>query len=256
MPRGSPARVDNEARALERGAPAGVAPLFLGRVGDARIQEGLDGEPLRIDPVTPEMASRLPWRTEHAELAAGLARLSEDTSRPGPSDEILAPIALAVKDGPLGSRGRTLMTAALRDLGRIEVSVLQHGDTSPQNCLVSGGRFVGLVDWELAKTRGAPGFDTLNVALACLEQGVGFVRWSERRALDAFRAAWEEAPLFIAARAAADDAARAAGVPEVFFPSLTVGFFGRRLGRRLAFPDRYATGPETAARMLEIVCML
>jgi len=249
------ARVDDEARALDRAAPAEIAPIYLGRVGDARIQEGLDGEPLDIEPVRPEMAGRLPWRIEHAELAAGLTRLSEVTTTRNPPDELLAPIERAVKDGPLSGRGRAMLASAVRDLTRLEVSVLRHGDTSPQNCLFSGGRLQGLVDWELAQARGVPGFDMMNAAVAYLEQGVGFVRWSEQRALEAFRAAWECAPLFIAARAAAEDAAAAAGVPDNLLPALTAGFFGRRLGRRLAHPDAYATGPETAARMLESACL-
>jgi hypothetical protein len=132
--------------------------------------------------------------------------------------------------------------------------VLRHRDTSPQNCLFESDRLAGLVDWENVSALGAPGFDVLNAAVAFLEHGVGLVRWSEDRVLQTFRAAWVEGRYGEGARAAAAESASGAGFPESLFGSLEIVFFGRRLGRRLASKSISTTGPETAAKMLELAC--
>jgi hypothetical protein len=113
---------------------------------------------------------------------------------------------------------------------------------------------VRLVDWELAQARGVPGFDILNFAVAYLEHSLGLKRWSEHAALESFKAAWDSSTFMKGARESARAAAAAIEVPDGHQDSLEVAFFARRLGRRLARPGGYGTGPETAAKMLEHVC--
>src|SRR6266545_4508649 len=214
--------LESERAALQRAGPVHIAPRYLGEVGGAYVQEGLRGKALAIPPI-----DALLWNARLSELA--LARLE-------------------------GS-ARRAVEAAWRDVQRLEVSVLQHGDTSAQNCLFEDERLTGLVDWERARQRGVPGFDLWNAALALLEHSVGLRRWSQERMLVAFRDHWLGA-WGASARAAAADSATAAGVPESMLGPLEVVFFARRLGRRLASPDSYATTPATAARMLELACAL
>jgi aminoglycoside phosphotransferase (APT) family kinase protein len=134
--------------------------------------------------------------------------------------------------------------------------VLRHGDTSAQNCLFEEERLSGLVDWEIARPQGAPGFDILNAAVALLDHGVGLVNWSEDRAVTCFETAWKNSPFFDRARAAARESVEAAGATARDYERLEIAFFARRLASRLADPDYYATGPASAARMLEIACAL
>jgi hypothetical protein len=246
-------RLDRELSALAEAEPAGVAPRALGRIGNARVQEALAGTPLRLQAIEPETASALSWSPALAALSSGLERLSAKTAKDDPPGQ-LDPIASAIERGPLDEHLRRTLASALRDVEKLGVSVLEHGDTSAQNCLFDDGRFLGLVDWERARSRGVPGFDTWNAGLAYLDHGVGLVRWSEERALAAFRAAWSRSPFFQCIRTAAHEAIDAAGVPDRFAASLELAFFARRLGRRLDDPGSYATGPVTAASMLEHVC--
>jgi hypothetical protein len=110
------------------------------------------------------------------------------------------------------------------------------------------------VDWERSTQRGVPGFDLLNFAVAYLEHSLGLRRWSEAISLTAFRTGWDASGFMAGARAGARAAAAAAEIPDRFHDSIEVAFFARRLGRRLADPKPYATGPRTAAAMLEHVC--
>lgn len=251
---GDAALLEVERRALEEAAPAGLAPRFLGRIGGAYVQQAVEGTPLRVPRVTPASAGRLEWREPHRELAAALARLAAATVRREGPDELERSLDLALKRGGLDDASRRTLEAAWRDVRRLDRAVLRHGDTSAQNCLFAGDRLVGLVDWERAKLRGAPGFDSWNAALSLIEHGVGVVRWSEQRMLAAFRAAWLDSPSFAGARESGREAARAAGVSDALLEPLELVFFGRRLGRRVEAPECYATGPETAARMLALVC--
>ncbi len=230
--------LESERAALQRAEPVHIAPRYLGEVGGAYVQEGLRGKALAIPPI-----DALLWNARLSQLALSLARLAAVSVRAEPPD------------GRLEGSARRAVEAAWRDVQRLEVSVLQHGDTSAQNCLFEDERITGLVDWERARQRGVPGFDLWNAALALLEHSVGLRRWSQERVLVAFRDHWLGA-WGASARAAAADSATAAGVPESMLGPLEVVFFARRLGRRLARPDSYATTPATAARMLELACAL
>ena len=240
---GDAARLEHEARALDEAARANVAPRYLGRAGAAYVQEAVAGVAL---PVTGE----LHWLAAHAQAVAALARLASATRTGTVPEQLREPLTT---DG-LSSAARRAVEAAARDLGALRVAVLQHADTSPQNCLVRDGRFAGFVDWEEARFAGSPGFDVWNLAVATLEHGVGLSRWSDERLLETFRAAWTSSGFFGEARQAARDAAVAAGTRESLLDPLEVAFFTRRLLVRRRDPLRFPTGPLVAARMLEIVC--
>jgi hypothetical protein len=243
-----------EETALQEALAAQVAPKPLGKVGGAYVQEGLPGAPLDVVPVSPDNAGELPWRSEHGMLAQGLLRLAETTKRAGPPQELRPEVSQALDRANLAGGTRDTARAALTDLSHFDVAVLRHGDTSAQNCLFDNGTFTGLVDWEIARPQGAPGFDMLNAAVALIDHGVGLVRWSEQRALRSFERAWRDSGFFEAARTAARSATLAVGADESDYERLEVAFFARRLASRLASPSSYATGPNTAARMLEIAC--
>jgi hypothetical protein len=248
---GAADRLAAEAAALVEAEPARVSPRFLGRAGAAFIQEAVAGTPLDIEPVTPESASRAAWSPTHGEVADALVRLAEATAKPEPPEELDVTVRAALEAGMLAEPSRRALVAAWSDVRPVRTSVLRHRDTSPQNCLVRGGSFAALVDWEAATSRGAPGFDTWNAALASLEGGIGLVAWSDETVLASFRAAWADSPLFAHGRAAARRAAVAAGMPERVLDQLELVFFARRLGVRVAAPSSWATGPATVARMLE-----
>jgi hypothetical protein len=255
LPRGRGAdALDREVAALTRAEPAGMAPRALGRIGEARIQEGLAGAPIPVQPLTPERARRLGWPVPFADLTDALARLAQVTARRVPPDDTEAAIQRVLEERSLEDRSRRLLAAAWRDLDRLEVSVLRHGDPKPQNWLVAGGRLQGVVDWELAWSRGTPGFDVWHAMLDYVEFGVGLARWSADRRARCFEAAWTTSSFCAHARRAARAVAGAAGVPDAKLDSLELAFFGRRLGRRLLSPSTDAADPVVAARMLQIVC--
>jgi hypothetical protein len=254
LPQAGNARVDLEARALEEAEPAAIAPRFLGRVGDARVQEALDGSPIELWPLTPECADALAWPPALAELVRALARLAERTGRPGEPAALRPPVELALASSLLGSRTAAMVRAALSDVARLDRSVLEHRDASSQNCLFLGDRLSGLVDWEFADLRGVPGFDVWNTTLAWMEYGVGLVRWSQDLVLECFQRGWSRSPFWAHVRAGARDAARAAGVGDALLDSLEVTCFARRTGLRIEAPGNYQTDVRTAARMLDAVC--
>jgi hypothetical protein len=246
--------LENEARALTEAERAALAPRALGRFGEAYVQEGLPGRPLRVAPLTPEAAARLTWSDSHRQLGVGLVGLAETTAKretPREFHDLLEP---ELERSPLSASARRAASAAWRDVRRLEIAVLRHRDTSPQNCLFEGGRLAGLVDWISARTAGAPGFDTWNAAVAFLEHGAGLRRWSEERVVAVFRAAQEGAPFWREATLAARAGAAAAEVPTAMLDSLEIAFFARRLISRIVDPGRFPTGPRAAAMMLEIVC--
>ncbi len=244
-------RVEQEVDALRKVRPAALAPRPLGLVAEGWAQEALEGAPMRVEALGPTRARALEWPSLLDQLAEALSRLAEITCRPSPPDELRRPIERALADGRIGAGPRRLLAAAWRDLRRLEVSVLRHRDTSPQNCLFAGGRFVGIVDWEDAAPLGAPGYDVLNAALAYLDHGVGLRRWSEELVLETFRSAWAGS-FGRCARECARDSASAAAVPEDLLEPLELSLFGWRVGRRLDNPSFYPTSAATAARMLEL----
>jgi hypothetical protein len=246
-------RIDNEIAALRAAAPAGLAPRYLGRAGEAFVQTGVAGRPLTVPPVTPGRAGALPWVPAQEQMADALARLAATTAHPAPAVGLTADLDTVLDWGGLSSRARRAVQAVRGDVGRVQVEVLRHGDTSAQNCLVAGGRFSGLVDWELAEG-GVPGFDVLQGALAQMEHGVGLVRWSQELVLSSFREAWDTAPLFAGARRGQSRAAVAAGVPEPVAERMDVAFLARRLACRLDQPEDYVVTVATAAAMLEHAC--
>ncbi len=255
-PLGDRRLITREIEALNEAAPARVAPLYLGEVGEASVQEGVKGAPLALKPVTPRTASSLSWHEPFGEVAAALIRLAEVTSKAATPDEddVLGSLD-GVTDVPeLDGQCRRALVAARRDLQGLKRSVLRHGDTSAQNCLLHHDRLSGLVDWELARTKGAPGFDMLNAAVAYLEHGVGLKRWSQRLVIDSFEAAWDGSDFFGTARKAARTSMGAAGVPDRYHDPLELAFFARRMHRRLERPGAYPTNAATAARMLLLAC--
>jgi hypothetical protein len=247
-------RPDRELEALAEAEPARVAPLPLGRLGDARVQEGLAGAPVAVEPLGPGHAAELQWPAALADLCAGLVRLAQATAKERRPDETSEPIERALSHGGLSERARGVLASAWRDVESVERSVLRHRDASPQNCLYANGRLAGIVDWENARSAGAPGFDAWNAALAYLEYAVALDRWSQGRALAAFQATWPDSAFWREARTSARAAAAAAGVPETVMDQLELCFFGRRLGVRLAGSE-YAAGPARAAAQLERVCI-
>jgi hypothetical protein len=254
LPRAQPRKVDHESRALSRAAPAGVSPRFLLTIGDARVQEALEGAPQRLPPLSLESAPRLEWPAHLDQLTEALSRLARETLEKRPPSELRVPIERALADAPINSVSRRLLSAAWHDVSRLPASVLRHGDTSPQNCLYSGGRLVGLIDWESAVFEGAPGFDALNAALAYLYCSLGLVAWSDDVAAEGFAAAWRESPFGRQAEASFTRLATDCGVPERWLESLEIAFFGLGLGRRLILPGPFVSGVKAWTQMLEFVC--
>jgi len=251
---GAVGRIEAEVRALREADGAAIAPLDLGKVGDAFMQEGLGGAPLRVEPLTPAHAASLRWTDEHEELSAALVRLASSTASAGTPPTLAGRIERALAYDGLDAGARRSLAAAWRDVRGLEVSVLRHCDASPQNCLYAGRRLTGVVDWELAEVRGAPGFDVYNSALSYIEHGLGLVEWSQGLAVEALARSWGAAPFWDRARAAAREAARAAGVPDDRLDSLELVFFGSRIGDRLLTPEiKRGTGTPASARMCEVV---
>jgi hypothetical protein len=246
--------VDREARALQEATPTALAPRYLGRVDDVRAQEAIDGRPLRVEPMTAERAGRLDWPEPLSQLADGFVRLAGATSKPRKPTRFEFQLERALSHDELPAAVRRRLAAAWRDVSRIELSSLGHGDSSPQNCLFVDQRLSGLVDWERADTFAVPGLDVWNAALSYVVLGVGLARWSQPRVVDAFAAAWTGSRFFEEARAQARRAAAGAGYPEGHLDSLEIAFFGYRLERRLTNPQDYPTTHQTAARMLELAC--
>ncbi len=247
-------RLGAETEALRAAEPAAVAPRDLGRVGTAQVQEGLAGAPLRVEPLTPARAERLEFSPEHRRLVTALERVASTTAAHAGPAGLPERVEAALAYEGLHPRARTLLAAAWRDVRTSERSALRHCDSSPQNCLFEGGQLTGIVDWELADLRGAPGFDVWNSALSYIEHGLGLVKWSEERAVEALARSWDASPFWREARAAARRVAATAGVEEARLDALELVFFGSRIGDRLLMPEvRRGTGTATSARMCELV---
>lgn len=246
----------DEAAVLESILDLGLAPRYLGRIGSAYVQEGVHADPLLVHPLTAETAARLQLTSSHRSLALGLVRLASVCRQEQPRGD-LDPVHTALTHDHLSKRTRASVRAALTEVSRQNVSTLRHGDTSPQNCMFEGDTLRALVDWELAKWNGMPGFDLYNAAVAYIEQGVGLVRWSEERAVEALWRAIEGAPFFAGIRTSVGDCLEAAGIPSRLLDPVEIVFFAHRLGRRMSKPpSSYATGPYASARILERVCGL
>jgi hypothetical protein len=230
-----------------------IGPRVLGDFPDFALQEGLPGLPLKVLPVRRSNAGRLQWRKDCDQLVVALSRLAVASARRSQAPGGLLNNMEKACEYPLISPLRDLVNAARRDLQGLGISVVQHRDLSPQNWLVDDGRFAGLVDWELAVLDGVPGFDALHAAVALFEHGVGLHRWSGLEVTTCFEIAWQSAPLFVGARMAMRETARAAGVEEHLMDSLEIAYFARRLGRSLS-SDVYHLHPSTLARMLSVVC--
>lgn len=248
-------RVDREVAALDAAAPAGVTPKSLGRVGDARAQEGLPGGPLPVIPLGVSDAAGVAWGHRLQAVADGLAAIAAATRTDAHPDEVGGELFDAAASSPDLSDGarRALQQTSAR-LSSLHTAVLKHSDTSAHNCLFDGDRLTGLIDWEMANAEGAPAFDILTTAVSYLEHGIGLRRWSEEIVASSFRAAWLRAPLFAGARGAARASTLALGLEDADYEALEIACFARRLGRRVTQPERFATGAATAARMLEVVC--
>jgi hypothetical protein len=246
--------LDREAAALVRAEPAGVAPRSLGRIGEARVQEGLAGAPVPVRPLTPERARRLGWPEPFTGLMEALARLGAATARRVRPDDAEVPVQRVLAEPTVAPRDRRLLAAAWRDVARLGVSVLCHGDLKPQNWLALEGRVQGVVDWEEARSLGTPGLDAWHAMLDYVEFGVGLVRWSPDHRVACFEAAWTVSDFCAGGRRAARTVAAAAGVPDAMLDSLELVFFGRRLGRRLLIPHPDGAAAVVAARMFHVVC--
>lgn len=261
QPLGDRTGVDREAAALRAAQAADVAPRLLGHLDGATVQEGLVGAPLPVPPVRASAARSLERSPGFGDLGAALARLAAATA--GERDlgpRLFGPLEAALRSGLLSPQAERLLRAALSDLDRLAVSVLQHSDLSAQNWLVGDDGFAGLVDWEIAASAGVPGFDALHAGVSVLEHGVGLVRWSEDRVVEAFGSAWVSSGLFDGVRDAFRVSALAADVPEPLLEPLQLAFFGRRLGNRLAGActgdaDAFAPPSHFAhAAAVEVVC--
>jgi hypothetical protein len=241
-----------EAAVLEGVRALDIGPRVLGEFPDFALQEGLPGLPLRVLPVRRSNAGRLRWQKDFDQLVVALSRLAVASRRSQAPGGLLNNVEKAC-EYPFTSPRRDLVNAARRDLRGLGISVVQHRDLSPQNWLVNDGHFAGLVDWELAALDGVPGFDALHAAVALFEHGVGLHRWSGLEVTTCFEIAWRSAPLFVGARMAMRETARAAGVEERLMDSLEVAYFARRLGRSLS-STVYHLHPSTLANMLSVVC--
>jgi hypothetical protein len=247
--------VATEVAALQQAAGTGLAPRYLGAVpGLGEVQRGLPGRALDVEPVTARNARDLAWRPEHQALAAGLVRLGRATRSPvRPDTEGSGMVAVALGHPGLSARTRQALREAQEALGQVEIAVLTHTDTSPQNILYADGRLSGLVDWADAYAAGVPGSDVLNAAVAYIELGVGLVRWDDRTLQTAFDAGYLDSDFGRRARLAGGDCAEAAGMPRELWPCLELAFFARRLGWRMSHRDRFPTSAELALRALENV---
>lgn len=253
VPRAGHPGVEREIAALRAVEDLRIAPRYFGSFGRIHLQEGLRGQILSAR--TFDDPARVDVLPAHEELGRALVRLAASTVTRGRPKE-LRPEMLEAVVGSTSLPGpvRKAVSVAWATLAALDVRVLKHTDASPMNCIVDGDRLVGLVDWEISTFEGAPGFDLLNAGLAHFEHSLGLTRWSDRAVVEAFRVAWSRAPFFRFWRAATEETGHTLGLSDEVVRSLVVAFFAWRVGLRVMRPENFAYGPETAARMLEIVC--
>lgn len=252
VPSGEDDRAAHEADALTAAQPTGIAPHFLGRVGDGYVQEGIAGRPYRLRSIDTSNASSIPWETHHVTVAEALKGLGATTAGAEKPFEMTDGLLDAAAGSTLiGERTRTSIRIAIEEIEAGPRSVLQHRDVNAQNSLFDGNVLSGIVDWEFARTNGMPGFDTLNVALSDMEHGIALKRWSPPLVAEIFAAAWPRSPLWEAARASSREACLAAGL-AVDPRHVETFFFAYRFARRFRAGE---TSAWIAARMLETVCV-
>ncbi len=255
LPGGRDELIRNEVDALREAEGAAIAPRYLGTVGGSYVQEAIGGSPLVCEPIPRGREADVPWPDELAELGEAFARLARATAKPGRPEELDLPLELALEYPDLDGGARAALEDAWRSLDGLDICVLRHGDTSPQNCLLGNdGRLVGIVDWEDAWSHALPGFDAWNAAIAYLERGLATTGFSEERLVRTFTAVQGQSRFWPAAAVAGREAARAAGVADEQLDALEVVFFGHRLIERCSEPELYPTTDWAAARMLEVVC--
>lgn len=238
-----------EAQALERAAGT-CAPAYLGRVGEAFVQEALPGVPLRVVPLSPADAAVVRPPQELADAAAQFVRLAAATSTSGCGMDVFA--RAAVEEAIAHPSTSRALAPAWRDVRRARRGVLCHCDTSPQNLLVHDRRLTGLIDWETAVDGAAPGMDTFIAGLSWVEGGLGLRRFDDEVVMEAFRYA-VNSPYWAFIRAKAREAVVAAGLPEAAAEPIEVVLLGIRLGRRLQRPDEWKTSARAAADALTAV---
>ena len=182
LPGGRDELLRNEVDALREAEGAAIAPRYLGTVGGSFVQEAIGGAPLVCAPIARGREADVPWPDELAELGSAFARLARATAKPGRPEELDLPLELALEHPDLEDGARAALEHAWRSLDGLDICVLRHGDTSPQNCLLgSDGRLVGIVDWEDAWSHALPGFDAWNASLAYLERGLAATGFGEER---------------------------------------------------------------------------
>lgn len=243
-----------ESQVLAAVAAAGIAPRPLGEVGGALVQEGLPGRALRVEPLSPRRAQTLAWPAQLAAASAGVGAVATATRRPTRPAADLDDLERAAASTALPAGAAVAVQAASRRLADLQVSVLRHGDLSPQNILMDDDELVGFVDWELAIHEGAPGFDVWHAALSWLEHGVGLQRWAQDVVASAVTSAWRDTHFGKGVRVAATSAVISAGVDASLVDDLEVAFFARRWMRRHDGTRSHPVTAATAARVLEAVC--
>lgn len=250
---GDEASIDHEANALHAVAAARISPIYLGRVGPARVQTGLRGAPLRVELVDAQWFE-VGFPKTHKELIGGLERLARSTAREERPIELdLERWEMAIDRIPLGPAARRVAEAALRE-AQLTSAVIRHSDTSAQNCLIDDGKLSGLVDWEFARMSGVPGYDAWNAALALFEHGLGLKSVDEATVRTTFRRAWTGSTHFDRWRAAARETAIAGGASEELLDALEVTFFVRHLVNRWENPRTTGERVATAIELLEVAC--
>lgn len=245
--------VHGEVRALQRLTDTGVAPRHLGRLGTTELQEGLPGRQMHLLPLQDHPVA---WTHELEAALEGLTRVSRATAVDEPPAEELPTLTdmLSTVAAP-SARSRRLGAQALRRVAAHPVSVLRHGDLSPQNVICRDSTLSGIVDWERAVPRGVAGFDPLHLAVSWLEKGIGSGtrRWSPDPVARRFRQCWA-GDFRDHVLAHVHDALEAAGI-DADAGHVEVAFFARRFARRRLRPGDYTrTDLDIAASALEHVC--
>lgn len=243
-----------EAEALRAAGGLAGAPRYLGRCRDAYVQEVIPGAPFPLEPLRPDRASRIRWDERHVRVAEALRALKIGTRTPeAPREAYPTRARVALRHPGLSPETNSAVGASIDAVDALSVSVLKHGDLSPQNCLFQGSRFSGLVDWEGAILRGTPGYDLLNLGVAELEHRLALFGLSPTEYVDAMVRAWSDSEYFTALRSCVASEVEALDLDRSIVPAIEISFFARRLGHRLAEPDRYVLGPDSAAAILEAV---
>lgn len=254
IPRGDATGPTREAEALASAKGMAGAPRYLGRCRAAYVQEAVRGQPLPVRPLQPNRASEVRWEARHAELAEGLRALKVATTVPRPPQEAYPErVREAALHPSLSADTRSAVTDAADAVETLRVSVLKHGDLSPQNCLFEEGRLAGIVDWESAIPHGTPGYDLLNAGMAELEHRLALYGSSPSEYRDAIVRAWSDSGFCASLRAGVADQLTAVDLHVDLVPAIEVSFFARRLAHRLARPSGYVHRVEPAAEILQEV---